>query len=211
MNYEFNILHYINLFKKWRKTIIIIVGISTLLTLFFSLFMPVTYVSTVTLLSTEGDSSTSSSLGGVGKLLGFSNFLLNTSSNDLIISILKSRRMAKDIGDQFKLDKKPKFKWDITINSIIGGLEIEVKGSDPSLTEKIANFAVQNLDKINAELEVTANKPMVKVLDAASLGVPEPRQIPRKMFVAALLAFLITNLYAFFTDYIKKLKALPNN
>ena len=211
MNYEFNILYYINLFKKWWKTIIIIVGISTLLTLFLSLLMPVTYVSTVTLLSAEGDSSASSSLGGVGKLLGFSNFLLNTSSNDLIISILKSRRMAKDIEDQFKLDKKPKFKWDITINTTIGGLEIVVKGSDPALTEKIANFAIQNLDKINAELEVTASKPMVKVLDAASLGVPESRQIPRKMLVAAILAFLITNLYAFFTDYIKKLKTSPNN
>jgi len=207
MNYEFNILYYINLFKKWWKTIIIVIGISTLLTLFLSLLMPVTYVSTVTLLSTGGGSSASSSLVGVGRLLG----IPSSSPNDLIISILESRRMEKDIRDQFKLDKKPKFKWGITINTITGGLEIVIKGSDPALTEKIANFAIQNLDNINTELKVTANKPMVKVLDTASLGVPESKQIPRKMFVAGIVAFLITNLYAFFTDYIKKLKASPNN
>ena len=179
--------------------------ISMFLTGLISYLLPTSYVSTVTILSTGGGNSTGSG-GSLGRFLGLSGLAGGTSSTDIIISILQSRRMSKDIGDMFGLDKRPGFKYKIETRKISAGMAIDVKGSDPLLTEKIANFAVRDLDKINTELDITSVKPMVKVLDPAIRGTQTPRQIPRKMLIAGLLSFLLLSLYAFFSDYLKKLQ-----
>jgi len=66
---------------------------------------------------------------------------------------------------------------------------------------------MQNLDKLNNELSISSNRPMVKILDAAVRGTPESRQVPRKLFVSAMAAFLISSFYIFFSDYLRKLKS----
>ncbi len=206
MDYDFNILYYIDIYKKWWKAILSVMLISMFLTGLISWFMPTTYVSTVTILSTGGGSSAGSG-GSLGRFLGLSGLTGGTSSNDIIISILQSRRMSSDIRDRFGLDKKPGFKYKIETREISAGMAIDIKGSDPLLTEKIANFAVRDLDKINTELDITSVKPMVKVLDPAIRGTRSSRQIPRKILIAGLLSFLLLSLYAFFSDYLKKLKS----
>ena len=203
MEYDFNILYYINMYKKWWKKIMLVMVISMFLTACFSLFMPVTYVSTVTLLSVGGGTSTG---GALGSLLGLSG-LSGGSSTEAIVPLLNSRRMTKDISDRFDLDEKPRFRYKINTAEAKGAFAIKVSGNDPALIQKIANFTVANLDKINMELDITPNKPMVKVLDLAVRGIRESRQTPRKMLVAGLLSFLLISLYAFFSDYLKKLKA----
>ena len=125
----------------------------------------------------------------------------------LLISILNSKRMAKDIKEFLGVNKKQNFKYSIAVNPMIAGLTIDIRGRDPVFTEKVANFTIQNLDKINAELNITPSKPMVKVLDPAVYGKREARQILRKIFIAGLSAFLLTSLYAFFADYLRKLKS----
>ena len=125
------------------------------------------------------------------------------------MAMLKSKRMAKDIDTFLVFNKQVKFKYSISASSVISGLIINVTGNDPAYTEKVANFAVQNLDKINGELNITPSKPMVKVLDPASYGSRESRQTPRKTFIAGLTAFLLMSLYIFFSDYLKKLKETP--
>ncbi|MBU1007446.1 MAG: hypothetical protein KKH08_07685 [Candidatus Omnitrophica bacterium] len=203
MEYDFNILYYINMYKKWGRKIILVMIISMFFTMCFSLMMPVTYVSTVTLLSTDEGSSTQ---GSLGKFLGISG-LSGSSSTDIIAPLLNSRRMSKDISDQFSLNKKPKFRYKIDTADIKGTFIVKVTGQDPVLIQKIANFAVLNLDKINMELDITPKKPMVKILDPAIPGTRESRQTPRKMFVAGLLSFLLISVYAFFLDYLRKLKS----
>jgi uncharacterized protein involved in exopolysaccharide biosynthesis len=204
MEYDFNILYYIGMYKKWWKIIVKLMAISMFLTVIFSLLIPASYVSTVTIIS--ADSGGSQATSSIGKLLGISGFAGGASSADIIIAILKSNRMARDISAFLELNKQSKFKYDISANSVTSGLIINVKGNDPAYTEKVANFAVQNLDKINGELNITPSRPMVKVLDSASYGDKEPRQIPRKAFIAGLAAFLLSSLYVFLSDYLKKLK-----
>jgi len=209
MSYEYDLLYYINFFKKWRKTILIAAGIAAFLTAFFSYMQPRTYETSVTILTPTGNNK---SLGPLGALLGFSQGVSAQGSGGVeISSIVKSRRMSSDIVKRFELDKKPDFKWSISTGNINECQAIIAEGTDPILIQKIANFTVENLDKINDELDITANRPIAKVLDPATPGVPKSRQIPKKMLVAGILAFLVTNLYAFFTDYIKKLKISPNN
>lgn len=199
MDYEFNILYYINIYKKWWKKIVLVMLVSMFLTMCFCLSQPVTYVSTVTLLLTGGESPESS----LGRFLGLSGFSAGTSTDDIIISFLNSRRMSEDVREKFNLDKKPRFRYKLSG----GTMAISAEGSDPDLTEKIANFIVQNLDKINMELDVTPNKPMVKVLDPAIRGTRIQNKRTRKIFVSGIMAFLLLSVYAFFSDYLKKLKS----
>ena len=203
MEYDFNILYYIDIYKKWWKRIALVMFVSMFLTMLFSRFQPVTYISTVTLLSTGGGEV---SVGSLGKFLGLSG-LSGGSSAESIIPLLKSRRMVTDIKKQFSLDKKPKFRYNITYNESEGAFAINVRGTDPVLIQEIANFTVKNLDKINTELDITPSKPMVKVLDPAIRGTRMPGQNARKILVAGILSFLLMNLYIFFSDYLKKLKS----
>ena len=202
MAYEFDLLYYIGLFKKSKMTIIIVIAVSMFLTMLFSLCTPTAYVSTVTLLSAGGESAAISS---IGKLFGVASG--GGSSSDIIVSILKSRRMARDINEQCKVSENPRLWWQINTRDITAGMAIDVRGPDPALTEKIANFCVQNLDKINIELQITAVKPMAKVLDPATYGSPESKKIPNKMILAGMLAFLVASVYMFLADYLDTLKA----
>ena len=203
MEYDFNILYYINMYKKQWKKIVLVMFISMFFTMCFSLMSQANYISTVTLLSTgEGGLSQNS----LGKFLGLSGLTGNSTTN-VIAPLLSSRRMAKDISDRFTLDKKPDFRYRIDTIESKGAFVIKVSGKDPVLVQKIANFAVVNLDKINTELDITPNKPMVKVLDPAVRGTRESRRTPKKMLVAGLLSFLLISLYAFFSDYLRKLKS----
>ncbi|MCM8782385.1 MAG: hypothetical protein NC828_04975 [Candidatus Omnitrophica bacterium] len=202
MSYEFNILYYLDFFKKSGKRILTTVCVAVFLTMLISALLPMPYISTVTLFTPLTESSAISS---VSRLFGISSNL-GSSSQQVIISILKSKRMAKDINEQFNLKDKPRFWYKIDTEDVNAGIKIMVKGPNPAFTEKVANFVVQNLDKINAELEITTAKPMVKVLDPATFGEREPRQIPRKMLIAGILAFLIVTVYTFFEDYIKRLR-----
>jgi len=206
MEYDFNILYYINIYKIWWKTIVKLMVIAMFFTAMFSLLMPVKYISTVTIISANSGSGSPSA--SIGKLLGLSGLGggIGDSSNDIIIAILNSNRMAKDIKAFLELNKKKKFSYVITTKEMTAGLEINVKGNDPIFTEKVANFTIQNLDKINSELNLTPAKPMVKVLDPAVYGQRESKKILIKGFIAGLLMFLLVSLYAFFTDYLKKLQ-----
>ncbi len=202
MEYDFNILYYINVYKKWWKTIAALMIIAMVLTALFSPRVPLSYVSTVTLISFSSGNEN----GYFGRILGIP--LGTSSSNDVIIAILLSNRMARDIRVLLETYKNPSFNYSITTRGITGGLAIDVRGRDPLLTEKIANFVVQNLDKINSELNITSNKPMVKVLDAAERGGrQDSREIPRKMLLTAIFSFLIASSYIFFLEYLQKLKA----
>ncbi len=204
MEYEFNLLYYINTYKKWWKSILKLMIIVMFLTALSSFLVQPNYISTVTIISAE--SSGLSSLSSLNKILGIPAFGIGGSFNDIILAILKSKRMEKDISNFLELNKQVKFKYSISAVSITSGLIINVIGNDPAYTEKVANFAVQDLDKINGELNITPSKPMVKVLDSASYGIKGSRQIFKKVFVAGLAAFLLMSLYIFFSDYLRRLK-----
>lgn len=201
MSYEFNILYYMNIYKKSWKIILYAVIIAMVLTFCLSILSPTVYVSSATLLRTGG-SAISSSDSALSRLFGMNS---GSSAMDTIISVMTSRRMANDARDHFKLDEKPKFWWRINPAMLQGGV-VEIRGPDPVLTQQIVDFCIQNLDKINVELDITPNKPMVRVLDSATYGSPLPKQIPRRVFVAGMLTFLVASLYIFSMDYYKKLK-----
>jgi len=206
MKYEIDILHYLNIYKReWKKMIFLIV-IAMFITIVFSYIQPVTYKSTAIVLSPkEGGQA-----GSLGKYLGIPSLSIGGSSDDIIFSMLKSRRMNNDINERFNLRNKRKFWWNIDTYTVTGGFAVEVKGPDPDLVRDITNFSIENLDKINMELQVTSQKPMVKVLDIALRGTPANKNISKKTISVALFAFLIYTLFIFFREYFSQLRASKN-
>jgi len=201
MKYEIDIFHYLSIYKRhWKRMAFLIVAAVSITAMVESM-QPVTYRSTVTLLSLERGGKG----GGLGSYLGLPPLYTSSSSEDIIITILKSRRMREDIKARFNLKDKPKLWWTLDAYRHIAGLLVEVEGPDPQMTKEMANFAVDDLDKINVELEVTSQKPMVKVLDRAIEGVPIGGSALKKTIASGLFTFLIYALFIFFKEYFSQL------
>ncbi|MEI8176618.1 MAG: hypothetical protein WCG78_07110 [Candidatus Omnitrophota bacterium] len=204
MSYEFDLLYYVALFKRAGKRLAVALPVVVMVTGLFSALMPTVYISTTTILLSSG--STGSAISSLSRLLDVP-VLSGSSGEDVLISILTSKRMARDIGEQFSGSSRKKVWWDISTRPVTGGMAINVRGPDPELTKNISRFCIQDLDKINGELQITTNRPMVKVLDEAVAGSPASKQVARKMVIAGILTLVLTMLGEFFVDYFKTMRA----
>ena len=202
MKYDIDIFHYLDIYKKHYKRIVALVILTIFITLIAQNFQPKVYRSTLIALSSKEGAQAAN----LGSYLGLPNLAMGNSSNDIVFSMLKSRRMSKDINRHFNLKSRPKLWWSLDTYIVTGGFAVEVKGSDPEFTKNIANFAVENLDKINLELKVTSQKPMVKVLDSALKGDLANKNTAKKGIAGGLLVFLAYTLFIFFKEYFSQLK-----
>lgn len=206
MSYDMNILYYIDIFKKYRKKILFFVIIAASIALLNGLFKRPIYTSRCSILLTETPSSPS--LSNLSKFMGFPGFSFGNSSANIIISLVKSRRMMEGIYSNFPaLKKGPGFNLQLEVyDTTQGTLIIEVKGSEPRLVADIANFCAKNLDEINAELDITSQRPMVKILDSAvPASGPDSRQIPKRIVVAIIFTFSTVSLVFFGMEYYESL------
>jgi len=192
-----DIFHYINIYKReWRRIVLLIVVVTSI-SAFLAYRKPITYTSVLIALH-------SSDKGRVN--FGDFNLAMGVSSAATIFAILESRRMRRDINTHFNLSNRPNFWWSIDAYTDTGGFGVEVTGPDPVMTEKIANFAVENLDTINDDLKVTTERPMVKVLDPAGRGVPSKKHISKSVVASGLFCFLLYTLFIFFKEYFSQMK-----
>lgn len=206
MSYDFSILYYVSIFKKYRKKILFFVIIAASVALLSGLFKAHVYTSRCSILLTESPSGPS--LSNLSKFMGFPGFSFGNSSANMIISLVKSRRMSEGIYSNFpELRKNPKFNLKLEVyDTTQGTLIVEAKGSEPKLASDIANFCVRNLDAINAELNITAQRPMVKMLDQAiPASGPDSRQIPKRIAIAVIFTFSTVSLIFFGTEYYNSL------
>ncbi len=202
MKYELNIFEYLDIYKREWKKIVCWVILAMCIAAVISRLQPAVYRSTLVALSPKAGG-----VGGqLGSFLGLSGLSQGNSSDELIFSMLKSRRMSADINKHFNPDGKRKIKWAIDSYIVTGGFAVEVKGSDPLLTKDIANFSVENIDKINMELQLSPQKPMVKVLDPAARGAQVGKDVFKKSMASGLFVFLIYTLFIFFKEHLANLK-----
>ncbi len=202
MKYELDIFEYLGIYKREWKKIAFWVILAMCITMVISMLQPAAYRSTLIALSPKAGN-----IGGqLGNFLGLSGLSQGNSSDELIFSMLRSRRMSADITKRFNPDGKRKIKWAIDSYVVIGGFAVEVKGSDPLLTRDIANFSVENIDKINMELQLSPQKAMVKVLDPAVKGAEADKGVSKKTLASGLFVFLLYTLVIFFKEYISHMK-----
>lgn len=134
--------------------------------------------------------------------------------DDLIISILESRKMREKVIKDLDLDG-PKGLKDDTQRSIEketkitvddkGIIKLSVCAESPALSARIANAYVDNLDYFNRQLDIGVQKNIVQLIDRAS--VPEkrmPRGTVRKTAQAGLISFGLALCLALFLEFMQK-------
>lgn len=206
---EINLVDYIKVLYKRRWMIIILVFVSTFFVGTLSLFKPKMYEAQATFFPMnvrEYYSPQPEALAMKRQL----------DIEDLIISILESRKMADRIIEQLNLKElwKEKLMADarkalrsaskITLE-INGIIKLSVKTKSPKLSAKIANAYVDNLDYFNRELDLGAQSKIVQVIDRAT--EPEkrmPRGTIKKTVVGGMVSFVFAVFLAFFLEFIQK-------
>jgi tyrosine-protein kinase Etk/Wzc len=169
---EVNLLDYWRAVRKHTGLIVSLSVLSVLAAMAYSLRLPKIYVSTATILTTsEGSSRTAglaSALAASGVIQSGSGLSIPsfTPQRDMLVAILKSRSMAKDVVDRFHLKERYAAKFDgdaigrlqkATAISLSrdGIISVKVDETDPQLAADIANFYAANLDRMLTRFGIT--------------------------------------------------------
>ncbi|OGF50353.1 MAG: hypothetical protein A2231_02345 [Candidatus Firestonebacteria bacterium RIFOXYA2_FULL_40_8] len=213
---EPTLLDYWNIIYKYKTFIISVTTIACILTLIISLLMPKIYTATTVVLPPEAEKGGKLSFLGSSFLSSSLPDLMGGDANtNMVLAMLKSKRMAEDVVNKFNLIEIYKVK---TIGTAIASLQkntnilltkekaitLNVDSPLPQLSSDIANFYINNLDLMNSDLSITSAKPVVRVLDRAY--PPEKKSKPNissNLTMTFFIAFIISVLIAFIRDYIK--------
>jgi len=187
---------------------------SVILTLVISLLLAKEYTARTVLLPPElerGEISLSGRLGLLGGYLG--GILPKGGVSPVITAIIKSRRTRTAVVKRFSLMERFKYKnleeallaledrMEVSVSPVDNTITLEVTTEDPKLSADIANFCIEYLDTVNEELQITTQKPMVKVLDPAYPPIePSSPKIKLNLLVAGLLSLFMGILISLLLD-----------
>ncbi|MBI4722957.1 MAG: hypothetical protein HY769_08215 [Candidatus Stahlbacteria bacterium] len=222
MDEEIHIIEYLKIIKKKWKIITLIFIIAEVVTLLRILILPSMYESTATILPPEsimeGGSGISSRIPSVLREQLPTGLLGGGTASQVIIAILKSRKMREKIREEFNdnncYEKKlvlatlKNLKSLTTISMTKEGIiSVSVRAKDPHLAAELSNLYVYSLDKINDELKVTSLKPIVTVLDPAiPPDIPCSPKVKFSLVISGILALFVGVLGAFFMHYIETIR-----
>ncbi|MBU1707756.1 hypothetical protein KKB28_07575 [bacterium] len=168
---KINLIDFLTFLFRWRRFLLLFVGIIVIVTVIFSLIVPVRYMATSTLFPSQDQpldmsSFISSKLAGLPGVAGFAA-QMGALPGEIYLTILRSRSMSEAVIDTFALRDIWKMD-DVPIEDIIeklrgctqfqydlqdGTVTIEVTSHDPKLAAGMANFYSQELDRRNQELK----------------------------------------------------------
>ena len=219
---------------RYTWLVVFIVVISLLGAIYYSKTLPNYYKAKAVIFSPSKSSSggymSALSSLGMGSLLGG-----DSAPVDIILKMINSRRMAKELIRQFDLTPyyqkqspipskeamsitdpvfKAQFALDRTVRIFQSNFTVEkdktsfititYEDRSPLLAAKIVNQCIANLDHINETLGITAQKPLVIVMDAAE--VPTTKSKPNKKMIILLtgVSSLLASVFlVFLIDYIR--------
>lgn len=179
-----------------------------------TLMLARTYTARATFLTSSGGGTSSSvALSILAKGTGGGGGI----SGETIYHLIQSRRMAEGIVEHFRNDQRFEISNGLTVRNaqeMVGVFEvssgglmgIEITSSDPVFSKEAANFCVGYLNIINEQMNLTPEKPMVKMLDPAEVPIGNARHTPQKTVGAALLAGLSASLFFILIDFLKQLR-----
>ena len=170
-NDEINLLDYWWVIWKYKWVIIGLCSVSVIAALIFGLRSPKIYESTATILTPKegGGGNLLAALGAtsLGQQIGGSSIPSLTPNRDLFTSVIKSRLMAKYVVERFNLKERYQAR---TLEGAVEGaksipkvsqikegvIEIQVEDTDPKMAADIANFYVEQLDRLVSNLGTSA-------------------------------------------------------
>lgn len=204
---EIDLIDYIKAIYKWRWFVLAAVIAGTLYTASSETRKPDMYEASATFFPL--DSNFDMKLEGL---------VVKARANmkDLIMSLLESKKMFNRIAEQLDLKKvwnknsmaaaegilKKATEIKIEANGLI---RLIIRTPSPELSARIANAYVDNLDYFNGQLDLGAQRNIVQVIDRAA--VPDarmPRNITKKVVIAAAVYFAFAVALIFIIDFIQK-------
>jgi uncharacterized protein involved in exopolysaccharide biosynthesis len=169
---ELNLLDYWRVVRKRAWLVGTLCVVSVLASLGYSLQLPKMYESAATIVApsegARGGLGIASALAasGVMQSVGGLSMLSFTPQRDILLGILKSRTMATQVVQHFKLQEfyEAKLESDAVRQlqaathislSKEGIITVRVEAIEPQLAADIANFYVDSLDRMVTRLEIT--------------------------------------------------------
>lgn len=168
---------YIYILYKWKKFIFINLLIVAILSVTYSLLLPLHYKATATVMippeTQTGFGGLSSLLGGKSSLaaMGSRMFGLTSASEDVLLGLINSRSALVKIIDEFNLvdyyeirdgnmDKVLKaFRGDISADpNEFGMIDFSVINKDPEVSAAMANYMVKLVDSLNIKFNIEKAK-----------------------------------------------------
>jgi uncharacterized protein involved in exopolysaccharide biosynthesis len=188
--------HWSRLLWNNRLLIGVILLVSIVVAIIYNLVATPIYEARATILPPDmtvfSQNRLSASMG-VSALLG-----RESSASSVVLAMLKSEKMARDVIEKFGLlQKLGTSSMEKAVREVgrsrrfLVGKEntitVIVQSDDPRLAAEMANFYVSNLDAINAEIQITSSKPIVRSLD---LATPPEKQARPKLLLNLEIALV---------------------
>lgn len=212
------------LFKYWMLIVSITITATIIGIIFATLAIPI-YKAEAKFFIPQQDKSALSGYMSAISSLGLGGLGGGNSSSEVVLNLINSKRMAKDIVVKFDLVKvyqernsKKKIVYDTNvqenmlysaINQLKGSLSVNsdksglitlgIEDQNPQLAADIANYMVINLDTMNEELKLSSQKPMVTVLDPAEK--PLVKSKPNKKMIV-IIGFITGAVLSFFLSFV---------
>jgi len=211
---EISLIKVLKVMLKYKKTLIITVGGSMLITLIISFFLPKSYLSTVSVIApevAEGGTIFGGAFGLLANELGGAQI-----TSQAVQTLLKSERMLEDVINKFDLinlyrvesmyyaKRILKTRTKVSIKQDEGVIEVQAVANSPQLSADIANYFITNLSNINEDLKLTSNAEIVKILDPAV--PPAKKYKPKKIIntlIAGIFAFIFSLSIIIYKEYIE--------
>lgn len=205
-----------HLFILWRKVwnwkwILLISSISIgILSLIVSLILPKAYEAKVTILAPE------SMVGGIaGGLIAQAAGLGKGGeiSSQTILALLNSSAETEAVIENFNIieafglkNKSDAYKLlekitDFAVDHLEGVIRVKVETHSPKLSAEMANFYVNYLNTLNEQIKITTEKPLVKVIDWASIpSRPSKPRIKWNTVIGIFLGFIVSFVVLYVRD-----------
>ncbi|MBT3169335.1 MAG: hypothetical protein HN952_05710 [Candidatus Cloacimonetes bacterium] len=166
---EINLIDYWNVLWQKRKFIVITVMIVTMLSVTISLFLPLWYKSTTTIMIPSGGGNSFGGLGASLSSFGLGNVFGGSEDQLKIMTILKSKKMLELLDEKFdfqaKYEEKYKFKTYKKLKSnyrVEVGEEdqifISILDTDQNKVADMSNYVVHCLDSLNIAFNTSKAK-----------------------------------------------------
>ncbi len=164
------LVSFVILMRKWRRFLIINIGVFTLAALVISLLLPKSYRAEAKILTSSGDIA-ALGLSGLVSDLPFKGLGLLPKSDETLryLAILNSRTLLMRIAEKFDLQKRYETAdWQKTLRALQGNckfdvnidesISIHVWDKEPEFAAKMANSFVEMLDSLNIALRLEKAK-----------------------------------------------------
>jgi uncharacterized protein involved in exopolysaccharide biosynthesis len=206
---EVDLVDYIRIIYRRRRLVLAIVIAGMLFAGILSLRSPATYEASATFFPLDANYD-----------IKEDGFLIKPKLDikDLITSMLESRNMADRVIEQLGLKKLWEVKEGSSARGILketiriaaeknGLVKLYVRTVSAELSAKIANAYVENLNYLNTQLNLGAQRNIVQVIDTAV--VPDkrmPRGTVKKTLMGGVYSFAFAVFLVFTIEFFKKNK-----